>query len=75
MIGATALHTRAKCDECRVRTATACEAPCTGCGTSSDVGTQSAPRPLLDFDAEVSALEARGFAPPDDNSKSVAAST
>jgi hypothetical protein len=53
---------------------TAREAPCTGCGTSSDVGTQSAPRPLLDFEAEVSALEARGFAPLDENSKSVAAS-
>jgi hypothetical protein len=31
--------------------------PSTGCGTSPDVGTQSAPRPLLDFEAEVSALE------------------
>jgi hypothetical protein len=39
---------------------TAREAPCTGCGTSSDVGTQSAPRPLLDFEAEVSALEKSG---------------
>jgi hypothetical protein len=37
---------------------TAREAPSTGCGTSSDVGSQTAPRLSLDFESEVSALEA-----------------